>query len=606
MRETQNFPIAEKVMPLIMGIRKDVFHYNFILIKAGTGKGKTSFVLEELLAHAMGKKKRILYLVNRTALKKQIEKRVTYKAQQDPNQYNNIRKTITIETYAALERKLCECHRQCCDYKNNHIYPCNYSCKFSKSSYAYIVMDEDHYFYNDALFNTNTWLSFEWLMSPDPHVIKIGMSATPEDVHEYMRHYVKEKYKKIAEIGLIQSYPSVPGKGLFGYANPCFYFLGDYGKSLEPTDTTTMVEYQAWDTDYSYICPHVFCSDQDILGIVDKVAEKEKILIFVDSIQRGKKMDKDLKSFDSRFVDSSYRDDKNGEMFQNVNEIVMEEQFSSRILITTATLDNGINLSDISCRHVIIMTDERTSFLQMLGRKRVLPNETVHIYIHVGDVEHFKKRKGELQRLLNLYENTYNMGSWQLSNSILQEKKFDISLVQKLYFWDNHIGGSPQYGYVSTGFRLNEFSFMHACKKVNNLERIIDGLEQDPKYFIKEQLSWLGLSPDSADMVKSTEEIMEEKKAKLIQIFDEEVRQGGDFDKEGKNKFVDSISDDLRSLYSYNSESGNDKPNLKNGIKDINKVLAKVGIPYQFDNLGNKKNDNNGERKNKYIIFYKE
>lgn len=333
-------------------------------------------------------------------------------------------------------------------------------------------------------------------MLPDPHVIKIGMSATPEDVHEYMRLYVKEKYKKIAEIGLIQSYPSVPGKGLFGYANPCFYFLGDYDKSLEPTDTTTMVDYQAWDTDYSYICPHIFRNDQDILGIVDMVAEEEKILIFVDSIQRGKEINKVLKNFCSEFVDSSYRDDKSSEMWQDVQEIVTKEHFSSRILITTATLDNGINLSDISCRHVIIMTDERTSFLQMLGRKRVLPNETVHIYIHVGDVEHFKKRKGELQRLLNLYENTYNMGSWQLSNSILQEKKFDISLVQKLYFWDNHIGGSPQYGYVSTGFRLNEFSFMHACKKVNNLERIIDGLEQDPKYFIKEQLSWLGLSPD--------------------------------------------------------------------------------------------------------------
>lgn len=355
-------------------------------------------------------------------------------------------------------------------------------------------MDEDHYFYNDALFNTNTWLSFEWLMSPDPHVIKIGMSATPEDVHEYIWQYVREKYNEMAKSGTIQSYPSVASGGLFSYAMPHFYLLGDYAKSLESKDTD--VVKQEWDTDYSYINPHVFRSDQDIPGIVAGISEKDKILIFVDSIQRGKEINKVLKNFCSEFVDSSYRDDKSSEMWQDVQEIVTKEHFSSRILITTATLDNGINLSDISCRHVIIMTDERTSFLQMLGRKRVLPNETVHIYIHVGDVEHFKKRKGELQRLLNLYENTYNMGSWQLSNSILQEKKFDISLVQKLYFWDNHIGGSPQYGYVSTGFRLNEFSFMHACKKVNNLERIIDGLEQDPKYFIKEQLSWLGLSPD--------------------------------------------------------------------------------------------------------------
>lgn len=253
MQEKQYTPIGKIVLPLIQKLREGTAHYNFILIKAGTGKGKTRFALEELLEYAMAREEKILYLVNRTALKKQIEKRVNDKAQRNPYQYGQIRQSITIETYAALEKKLCACHRQCWSCSNR----CN--CKFCKLSYAYIIMDEDHYFYNDALFNTNTWLSFEWLMSPDPHVIKIGMSATPEDVHEYIWQYVREKYNEMAKSGTIQSYPSVASGGLFSYAMPHFYLLGDYAKSLESKDTD--VVKQEWDTDYSYINPHVFRSD---------------------------------------------------------------------------------------------------------------------------------------------------------------------------------------------------------------------------------------------------------------------------------------------------------------------------------------------------------
>lgn len=104
MQEKQYTPIGKIVLPLIQKLREGTAHYNFILIKAGTGKGKTRFALEELLEYAMAREEKILYLVNRTALKKQIEKRVNDKAQRNPYQYGQIRQSITIETYAALEK----------------------------------------------------------------------------------------------------------------------------------------------------------------------------------------------------------------------------------------------------------------------------------------------------------------------------------------------------------------------------------------------------------------------------------------------------------------------------------------------------------------------
>lgn len=74
---------------------------NIVFLTAPTGSGKTSFVLDKLVKYIESKKdSKILYLVNRKILKKQIEKiiktDIRYKVK-------NVNEIIKVKTYQELE-----------------------------------------------------------------------------------------------------------------------------------------------------------------------------------------------------------------------------------------------------------------------------------------------------------------------------------------------------------------------------------------------------------------------------------------------------------------------------------------------------------------------
>lgn len=95
-----------------------------VLICTQTGTGKTTFILKHLLSYAGSNDKYILFLVNRSALEEQVRNDIREK-------YNQYSEFIDVHTYQY--------------YENSQI-----------SEYDYYVMDEAHYFINDASFNGNT------------------------------------------------------------------------------------------------------------------------------------------------------------------------------------------------------------------------------------------------------------------------------------------------------------------------------------------------------------------------------------------------------------------------------------------------------------------
>ena len=54
---------------------------------------------------------------------------------------------------------------------------------------------------------------------------------------------------------------------------------------------------------------------------------------------------------------------------------------SSQILVTTAVIDNGINLCDVSLKHIVLLTIDHVQFIQQLGRKRMNDGETLHVWV---------------------------------------------------------------------------------------------------------------------------------------------------------------------------------------------------------------------------------
>ena len=72
----------------------------FYFISAGTGTGKSTFVIEQLLSYARETKQRILYLVNREALRIQLQTKIDH----SKNHWTTEDDQIKVMTYQGLEK----------------------------------------------------------------------------------------------------------------------------------------------------------------------------------------------------------------------------------------------------------------------------------------------------------------------------------------------------------------------------------------------------------------------------------------------------------------------------------------------------------------------
>lgn len=133
-----------------------------VLITAGTGAGKTSFVKNKLNLFCCCRDEKILFLSNRTNLRKQTENDVEALARINFNQ-------ITIKNYQEVEA-ICRTE------------------KYDLSQYDVIVMDEAHYFFTDSAFNNKTDLFLREVIG-DNNVIKVFMTATPIILKGYLKQH---------------------------------------------------------------------------------------------------------------------------------------------------------------------------------------------------------------------------------------------------------------------------------------------------------------------------------------------------------------------------------------------------------------------------------
>ena len=161
---------------------------DIIFITAPTGTGKTFFILnvylkwivEMALASSEYRMKstytfpnRILYLVNRKILKKQLEEELYNFDIGIKGKRVNVEDYITIKTYQSIEAELLNGA------------PDNLICRMRE--YDCVVCDEAHYFYADSNFNTNTEIVFDCIRYEFDSKIQIYMSATLDNVRDIIK-----------------------------------------------------------------------------------------------------------------------------------------------------------------------------------------------------------------------------------------------------------------------------------------------------------------------------------------------------------------------------------------------------------------------------------
>ena len=392
-----------------------------VIIHAGTGTGKTYFVLYVLLPWAHENGKRILYLANRKALKNQVEVELNRLQQSSGKAYDE---TIEVCSYQRLGMRG--------------------SAAISREA-DYIILDEGHYFLSDATFNADINNCFMTLRSlaQKRNAVFVFMTATlpylllalPEiftnlkldcpRIRFLEEDYINEGYHSITPKQLLVHKEAnnrnrndrneqidhllkpVYDFNLFQNDRtqkmtllsilPCFdpfqldkeYFQkkrAAFDESFERL--LSYCEYYQVQRDAHNFRP-VYCHDweQIFYGILWS-APADKWLIFVQDKKAGSALLQELlrENIDAVFLTADNRRGRKDVRTKTAfAEVVEKEQFSNRVLIATQVLDNGINLRDPAVKHIAISCNNETIFRQMLGRRRHLNfgnrQDSVNVYL---------------------------------------------------------------------------------------------------------------------------------------------------------------------------------------------------------------------------------
>lgn len=103
-------------------------------------------------------------------------------------------------------------------------------------------------------------------------------------------------------------------------------------------------------------------------------------------------MEKSVKK-EAIFIDAEYHKQKDSNAA--VDSLVEQRSMKHRIIVSTATLDNGISIEDEGLRNVAIIADGEIEFVQMSGHKR-RDGKQVHIYLGEHSQGEFQKRYNNL------------------------------------------------------------------------------------------------------------------------------------------------------------------------------------------------------------------
>lgn len=324
---------------------------NPVLIDAGTGRGKTTFVYTTLLPDALQRGQTLLLISNRLALSVQ-QKLEICRCLDSP-----LEKLLTDEGLRQQEDfgpvKVITYHKLPAFLQNTE------NSEWLKNL-RYVVFDECHFFTSDSLFNDRCDYYLKLATTRFCHSIRVYLTATSWDVAHPLADAEFKNYKG-------------PGYPFF---RPLFrefyryYFPQSY-------DNTRI---------------HFFNQLSELTAAIEK-DHSTKWLFFVDNRETGKSFAKNLGER------AMYFDADSKDKTQWV-DLLNAKQFQEQVLVTTPVLDCGVNIWDDAVKHVVLTTDDHVRFIQELGRKRRKSGEVVDLWVQKPSAKKIASRVRDCQKYL--------------------------------------------------------------------------------------------------------------------------------------------------------------------------------------------------------------
>ena len=483
---------------------------DIVLITAPTGRGKTYFILNTLFNHAIQNRKKILYLVNRVALKEQIEKEINNIVRRDKvTGILDSRDYIEVMTYQELE----------------YYDAGTYSIKLKKKC-DYVVADECHYFFLDALYNCGTFRSYCAIMKEYKLYTIIYISATMDKFKPFLNNDMVEN---IAISGLPNS--TRIARNLLMKFRPIREYSGE--------------------KDYSYYKVKKIRNLSDIRRVIAASDKRQKWLIFINDIKRGRELASKLikeDKMDAIFIDASFA--KNDDMLDTVQLVTDSRMLKHQVLVATSVLDNGISIDDDFALHIAVFADNYEEFLQMIGRRRIGIDDKctkINLYLCARDKNFFSARKNYMMKVEKVLEECKRYTSYSLletkdkkhvmNNQIdLRERLYEDSFfyeMAKKFLYKGESPSNPGECKSITPLFINKFAEVQIANLISFYDEQIHRFDiEGEDAFFRTQLEWLGLTED--EVIETVDKSREEEKAELIKFFREKLNEmlGGDLQRE--------------------------------------------------------------------------
>ena len=325
-----------------------------VLIAAPTGQGKTEFV-RRIAQYQRRRRGAILLLVHRSAIAVQQKRRLAADLHSRWEGVEDLRALdyadealsdvgVTIMTYQRFAARHAQMRLQ---------------------EVAWLVCDEVHAFYSDALFSPHLDPLFWQLPKMFRHAHRLYLTATPGPILPLL---CRAEQENLLSCG--NCLCSREGRGrLLLYRFPSHFFAVDL---------------------------HYYRRIDEITELVLS-RPGEKFLIFTAAREKPEAVSQSYKkSLEGRGVSVAYLD-RFSKGTPAWDAVCREERFPQQALICTSVLDCGVNLKDPALRHIVVEATDKTEFLQMLGRKRLETGATVHAYIRVPDSTTLRRRLAQVQ-----------------------------------------------------------------------------------------------------------------------------------------------------------------------------------------------------------------
>ena len=505
---------------------------DIIIIDAQTGTGKNYFIENVLIPWIEAKK--LLFISNRTNLKRQVKIRLLeeygFKVTETLEELDNIKtiENVTITSYHALQFSAKEEL-----YKGE---------KFDVSYFDYLVMDECHFILSDSGFNNLNRLSYEKLVTKQySNIVKIFMSATMDEI--------KGPIIRCANKGI----------------------------GLKPK----IHEYETG-KDYSYVNVNYFKHKKytgTISNMILNDTTDNKWLIFISDIKDGESILETIGKEKGSIIQAGTKNSK------ELDSILNKDCFNKKVLIATKALDNGINLKDEFLKNIVILAWDKTTTIQMLGRKRIDISDAQEINLYIS-MRYSKSFLG-LLRKYDAKQKGIDLLFLEGDNKNQFNKKYDNDFKSLQLFSDviykSDFNNEFKYNTVGGARLLRDRSFAN---------EIVEQFKYDDYAYIKEQLKWLRLE-DTFDKQNTIEDVILDSDIETLEQY-LEIILGVDM------LMVADRKELIHKIGLIDTQHSNTKENIIKLLKNINTLnsyFVEIGIDFcikQYDTKrvidGKKKN----------------